>query len=346
MYRSITLLLLLATVTVTHCKKADNKEPAKIKEVMVTTVAGEGSAGFADGSSLLAKFNTPADVVVAVDGSIYVTDANNSRIRKIMGSQVSTFAGNGTSGIINGAGISAQFSYPYTIALDANGNFYISDLNDDRIRKISSGADVATYEIKDYDFPGFFIAVQGMAADVQGNIFVADTYNQRIRKINVSQEVTTIAGGDNAGFRNGNGTEARFNHPSGIAIDKHGNLYVPDPYNFRIRKITPGGDVSSFAGSGIFGHADGEPADARFTFPVDIVIDSRENLYVADNNRIRKISPQGIVSTVAGSEDQGHKDGDGASAKFFSPWGLGIDAQDNIYVADTYNNRIRKISFK
>jgi sugar lactone lactonase YvrE len=339
------LVLLWITVAFISCKKDDAKEPGTAKKVVVTTIAGDGTSGFSDGPALSAKFNTPADVVVAPDGSIYVTDADNSRIRKIMEGQVSTFAGNGIRGIVNGNGTSAQFGYPYSIALDANGNLYTSDLDDYRIRIISPRADVADYDINSYDFPGLFIAVQGMVVDAQGNIYVADTYNQRIRKISVSRQVTTLAGGDNAGFRDGSGAEARFNHPSGIAIDKQGNLYVPDPYNFRIRKITPDGQVSTFAGSGIFGHKDGDAGIARFRFPVDIVIDSKENLFIADNNSIRKISPQGVVSTFAGS-DRGYADGNGATAKFFDPLGLAIDARDNIYVADTYNNRIRKISLE
>lgn len=337
------LVILTAGIS---CKKnkQENKPPLAEKKWMVTTIAGDGTAAFENGAALSAKFRTPQDVVVAADGTIYVTDADNHRIRKIKDGQVSTFAGS-DSGFVNSNGTSAKFGYPYSITLDANQNFYISDYDDSRIRKISSGGDVSTYDVGFPEWPPFFIAIQGMVTDAQGNIYVADTYNQRIRKISASRQVSTIAGNDSAGFRNGNGEAAKFNHPSGIVMDKQGNLYVPDPYNFRIRKITPGGEVSTFAGSGEFGYKDGDAGTARFRFPVDIVIDSEDNLYIADDYFIRKITPQGIVSTIAGST-RGFKDGDGASAQFSVPSGLGIDAEGNIYVADTFNNRIRKISFE
>ena len=154
-----------------------------------------------------------------------------------------------------------------------------------------------------------------------------------------------FAGNGTAGFNNGNGGAAQFFNPGGIAIDQQGNLYVSDRGNYRIRKITPGGQVSTFAGSGLQGDEDGTAALARFNAPLDLVIDNEGNLYVTDNHRIRKISAQGVVSTVAGSTP-GYADGDGVSAKFYYPAGMGLDAQGNIYVGDLLNNRIRKISFE
>jgi sugar lactone lactonase YvrE len=193
--------------------------------------------------------------------------------------------------------------------------------------------------------PQFKASEGGIVADPEGNIYVSDYNNQRIRKIRVPGQVTTVAGNGTIGFKNGIRETAQFNFPGGIAIDKQGNLYVADGLNSRIRKITPGGQVSTFAGSGISGQADGDAAVAQFIYINDIVIDNKGNLYVTDDNRIRKISPQGVVSTIAGSI-AGYADGDGLSAQFNEPTGLGIDAQGNIYVADTSNNRIRKISFK
>ena len=170
--------------------------------------------------------------------------------------------------------------------------------------------------------------------------------NNRIRKISATGRVNTIAGSNIAGFINGNGAAAQFSFPGGIAIDGQENLYVVDRGNFRIRKITPAGDVSTFAGSGTQGNADGNADVAQFNHDMhDIVIDKQGNLYIADNNRIRRVTPQGIVSTIAGSTF-GFKDGDGDSAKFNFPNGLAIDAAGNIYVADLNNNRIRKISFE
>ena len=185
-----------------------------------------------------------------------------------------------------------------------------------------------------------------MVGDAEGNIYSSDTYNCRIRKISKDGKVTTIAGSGEVGFSNGTGTEAQFHFPGGIAIDHQGNLFVADGGNYRIRKITPGGQVSTFAGSGIQGESDGTSAAAEFMVLSDLVIDNNDNLYAIDKNRIRKITSQGIVSTIAGDKNSGFKDGAGAFALFSSPSGLGIDVQGNIYVADTHNNRIRKISFQ
>lgn len=145
------------------------------------------------------------------------------------------------------------------------------------------------------------------------------------------------------GFQDGNGDIAQFFFPQGIVIDKHGNLFVADQN--RIRKITSAGVVSTFAGDESTGFADGGPGEAQFTEIEDLVIDEEGNIYAADENRVRKISPEGVVSTIAGSTI-GFQDGEGSSAKFNGALGLGIDKQGNIYVADANNRRIRKISFE
>ena len=157
--------------------------------------------------------------------------------------------------------------------------------------------------------------------------------------------MSTQAGNGAEGFIDGDIATAHFRFPDGIAIDGQGDLYVADAGNLCIRKVTPAGVVSRLAGSGTRGTADGNATDAQFNLIGDIVADSRGNLYVTDDNSIRKITPQGVVSTIAGST-AGYVDGDGATAKFRNPIGLGIDAQGNIYVADGNNNRIRKISFQ
>ncbi|MDP4263321.1 MAG: NHL repeat-containing protein [Bacteroidota bacterium] len=335
------LVVLLLTAG-TSCKK-DNQgyqspaQPPAEKKWVVTTIAGDGTPSFTNGPALSATFHFPEDVAVAADGTIYVTDVVNRVIRKIKAGQVSTFAGGGFD-IINGNGTSASFKNPYSVTIDANGNLYTSDENDPRIRKISSGADVTTYAglategyaDGDADTARFFSG-NSIVADAQGNVYLSDA---SIRKISVSGQVTTIAG------------TTQFGSPGGIAIDKNGNLYVVDRGNYRIRKITPEGDVSTVAGNGTPGDKDGNADEAQFSIDThDIVVDDQGNLYLADNNRIRKITPQGIVSTIAGST-AGFADGIGAQAKFNFPNGLGIDAQGNIYVADLNNHRIRKISFE
>jgi sugar lactone lactonase YvrE len=336
----VILSVAVILTTTTGCKKDTTEEkPDTEKKWIVSTIAGDGSFNF-----------VPTDITPGVDGTLYVTDAVNHRIHKITGGQISTYAGS-DSGIANGTGTAAKFIYPYRI-IQANGNLYLSDLEDSRIRKISPAAAVTTYAGTAIPFFGdgnistalFNYDVEGITADALGNIYVSDTQNHRIRKISINGQVTTIAGSDTAGSRNGNVATARFYLPAGIAIDKQGNIYVAEPYKFHIRKITPTGEVSTFAGNGEFGHADGNAGTASFRFPNDIAIGSDGSLYVADDSYIRKISAQGVVSTIAGN-NTGYADGEGAIAKFKSLSGLGIDAQDNIYVADLANYRIRKISF-
>jgi sugar lactone lactonase YvrE len=349
------IAVLTILITAVSCKKGSSpggssgKTPGE-KTWVVTTVAGDGEASFVNGPASSATFHFPFDVAVAADGTLYVADALNNCIRKVSGGQVSTFAGSGF-GIVNGSNNSAEFKYPFSVILDAAGNVYSTDVADPRVRKITS-AGVSTYAGADEE--GFldgdadtaqFREEIAIAADTAGNIYMADAQNNRIRKISVSGKVSTVAGSNTAGFREGSGGTAQFNFPDGIVVDKQGNLYVSDASNSRIRKITPDGRVSTFAGSGISGHEDGDAGIARFDYPMDMVIDSAGNLYVLDISRIRKVSPEGAVSTIAGSTD-GYVDGDGSTAKFYTPAGLGIDAQGNIYVADTNNNRIRKISFQ
>ena len=174
---------------------------------------------------------------------------------------------------------------------------------------------------------------------INGTEFTGFNFEYEIVDINVS----TFAGGD-AGFADGNGVNAQFNIPSGIAKDNEGVLYIADTANFRIRKITPDGEVSTFAGSGEPGFADGTAANASFTALRDVAVDNMGNVYVADFTKIRKITPEGIVSTLAGSDEVGFADGSGINAQFNQPFGIAVDAGGTVYVADTGNHKIRKIT--
>jgi len=158
--------------------------------------------------------------------------------------------------------------------------------------------------------------------------------------------VSTLAGSGVQGFADGTGTTAKFSWPYGVAVDSAGNVYVADRSNERIRKITPSGVVSTLAGSGNWGFADGTGTAARFNYPTGVAVDSAGNVYVADewNHRIRKITPSGVVSTLAGSGTWGSADGTGTAAKFRSPRGVAVDSAGNVYVADSDNHRIRKIT--
>ena len=263
---------------------------------------------------------------------------------------VSTLAGSGVAGSTDDVGTSAEFYKPHDIVVDPSGNIYVADTSNHRIRKITPSGVVTTLAgsgVGSTDGTGTdatFNSPDGLAIDSSGNIYVADTGNHRIRKITPSGVVTTFAGSA-AGYANGVGTAAQFAYPEDIAIDTVGNVFVSDSNNHRIRKITPSGVVTTFAGSAA-GYANGVGTAAQFQYPRGIAIDTSGNLYVADDQdyRIRKISPGGTVTTLAGSGTSGYADGTGAGAMFNGPHGIAVDSSGMIYVIESSNNRIRMIT--
>ncbi|MEI6950816.1 IPT/TIG domain-containing protein [Paraflavisolibacter sp. H34] len=268
---------------------------------------------------------------------------------------VSTLAGGGTSGFADGEIGTAKFSNPADVAVDGQGNIYVADHGNFRVRKITPAGTVTTLAGRStYGFtdgPGSvaqFFTPAGLAVDGTGTVYVADIFNNCIRKITPAGVVSTLAGNTTPGFTDGEGSAARFYKPGNLALDARGNVYVSDHENNSIRKISPGGVVSTLAGNGTErpGFADGTGSAARFNNPSGIAVDGQGTVYVADlgNHRIRKISPSGNVSTLAGSGVPGFADGAGSTARFFHPAGLAIDAKGNVYVADNFNHRIRKIT--
>jgi len=317
-------------------------------EGLVSTLAGS-TEGFRDGAGRSAEFNRPSGVVLDAEGNVYVADYFNNRIRKITPEGlVSTLAGS-TEGFRDGAGRSAQFHYPYDVAVDAAGNVYVADQQNHLIRKITPEGLVSTLAGSTVGFrdgsgrSAQFNFPSGVSLDTEGNVYVADYGNHRIRKITPEGLVSTLAG-STVGFRDGSGRSAQFDRPSGGVLDAGGNVYVADEFNNLIRKITPEGLVSTFAGS-IWGFRDGSGTSAEFNRPTGVALDAADNVYIANsyNHRIRKITPEGVVSTIVGST-QGFRDGDGTSAQFNYPYGVAVDAEGNVYVADSFNNRIRKIT--
>ena len=328
-------------------------------EGTVTTLAGTaGVQGHADGTGSQASFNFPKRVTADSTGNIYVADVGNYTIRKITpDGVVTTFAGtSGVQGHTDGTGSAASFSSPVSAAVDSVGNLYVADAGSHVIRKITSAGVVTTLGtagvVGHDDGVGAaarFFFPSGVATDGADNVYVADAGNNIIRKISPTGMVTTLAGTVGVGGQvDGIGAEARFASPTGLAIDSAGNVYVVDETGPTIRKITPDGVVTTLAGTaGVQGHADGSGAQASFTLPEGVAIDSTGNLYVADsaNNTIRKITPTGIVTTLTGTAPSaGHADGVRAAASFDSPFGVATDSSGTVYVADTYNHTIRKIT--
>ena len=181
--------------------------------------------------------------------------------------------------------------------------------------------------------------------DGQGNLYIADGYNDRIRKVTPAGIMTNFAG-STIGYTDGTGTAAQFNRPTVMTIDAQGNLYVAEAGGLRIRKITPNALVTTFVGNGVAGLVDGTGTAAQIDIPGGMVADAQGNIYFTQTNfhGIRKITPAGVVSTFVGSSTAGFADGTGASAKFNEPYSLVIDAENNIYVSDHKNARIRKVT--
>ncbi len=188
-----------------------------------------------------------------------------------------------------------------------------------------------------------------VAVDSHGNVDVADSLHCRIRQIDPDGGVTTLAGSYSRDAVDGNGTDASFDFPTGIAIDASGNVYIADSGDDMIRKMNGENDVSTVAGqAGVTGASNGTGRDALFNDPWAVAVDSTGNLYIADmaNNLIRKITPKGVVSTLAGGMTPGSTDGTGSAASFNRPMGIAVDTAGNVFVADTANHLIRKITSK
>jgi sugar lactone lactonase YvrE len=274
---------------------------------------------------------------------------------------VSTLAGTGTAGFEDGARLSAKLGYPSGVAQDTLGNTFFADTGNHRIRMIGLDGNLLTiagtgfYGLANGPGPvAAFAFPSALAVGPDGNVYVADTYNHRICKLSRPAipggvwTVTNLAGTGIAGFIEGAGSVARFSFPYGLTLDASGNVFVADSNNHRIRKVTPVGAVSTYAGSGTAGFLDSATASgARFNTPQGVVI-SDGNLYVADtfNDRIRKVtavgSTSGAVSTFAGST-QGAMDGNGTSAQFDTPSGIAADGAGSLYIADEQNHQIRSI---
>lgn len=321
----------------------------------VTTWAGNGTNGIKDGPKLSANFMVPLHIARDKTGNMYVTEGTYA-IRKISADgQVSVFAGNIDSfGYENGSAPDARFRKPLGVVCDNDGNVYVADQY--AVRKITPGGIVSTYAGNMFE-GGYidgsatdarFWYVTDLGIDKNGNLYVCDEGSLRIRKISKDGIVSTYAGNGESGYADGPAVSAKFYTLENLCADEDGNVYVADSRNERIRKITPGGNVSTIAGSGDNSFRDAQGTLADFSDPSMIAADKLGNVYVTDNHGlVRKIYPDGNVITIAGiPEQQGYVDGALYQSKFYYPFDMDFDDEGNIYVADGYNNVIRKIVFK
>ncbi len=328
---------------------------------ILTLVAGNGTPGFSgdNGLAIGAQLYNPGGVAVDSAGNVYISDGGNYRVRKVSNGVITTVAGNGTpgSGGDNGSATSAQLYNPGGVAVDSAGNLYIADQFNFRVRKVSNGvittvaggglslADNVPATSAELNYP------MGVAVDSADNLYIAVASNNfvpgLIRDV-TNGIISTVAGGGTSGGDNVPATSAALGYLLGVAVDSAGNLFIADTSNNRIRKVS-NGVIATVAGNGgpFFSGDNGPATSAQLWYPGDVAVDSAGNLYIADtlNNRIRKVS-NGVITTVAGggaccfSGDNGPA----TSAQLYNPQGVAVDSAGNVYIADSENYRVRKVS--
>jgi uncharacterized protein (TIGR03437 family) len=328
----------------------------------MTTVAGNGVFSYSgDGAAAVkSELNGPQGVAIDGAGNLYIADTQNSVVRKVDSNGViTTFAGTGVAGS-NGDGgqaAAAQLSKPQGLAVDAAGNLYIADTQNNRVRVVTADGSISPFAGNGnggYSGDGGPAASAqlnqpyGLAFDAAGSLYVADFNNSRVRKVTSDGNISTVAGNGGTSF-NGDGGQAvssPLNRPQSVAVDSAGNLYIADTQNNRVRMVAPNGVITTVAGTGSAGFSgDGGPAlKAQLTVPGSVAVDSDGNLYIGDSNtRVRKVSPDGTIATVAGNGVTGYSGdaGPAAGAELDGPFGMAFDTTGDLYLADSGNNAVR-----
>jgi hypothetical protein len=324
------------------------------------TLSGQTTASTATTLSVKpAYLLMPVGLKIDSANNLYVTDAAAQVVVKITSDfKISSLAGTAIAvGSTDGTGTVARFNEPSDLVINDDGSFLLTDTSNASLRKVTTAGVVTTFagtsgSKGSTDGTGAaarFSAPVGITRDTAGNVYVADQTNHVIRRVTPAGVVTTLAGtAGTVGSTDGTGAAARFNLPTGVAMNSTDLIYVADFGSHTLRKVTSAGVVTTFAGTaGTSGSADGTGAAARFNKPSGLALDTAGNLYVADtgNSTVRKVSPAGVVTTLAGlSAIAGLKDGTGVLAWLNEPEGVTIDTAGNLYVADTGNAVIRKIT--
>ena len=331
----------------------------KVANGIITTVAGNGTSGYSGdgGPATNAALFFPTAVAVDKSGTLYIADTDNNVVRKVVNGTISTIAGGGLQTGDGGAPTNAKLNLPAGLAFDTSGNLYIAEQGAHRIREIVDGIITAVAGNGTAGFGGDGAPAvsaqlndpQGIAIDAQNNLYIADVLNNRIRKVS-SGTITTIAGtgAQNFGGDGGPPAAAQFNLPSAIVVDPGSNLYITDSGNHRVRRIS-GGIISTIAGGGTQIGDNGPAVSAQLAQPTDVATDSSGNVYIMDSrdSAVRKVSA-GIITAFAGNETPGFSgDGGPATAAELTPGsraGVAVDSSGNVYICDTANNRVRKVS--
>ncbi len=331
---------------------------------IISTVVGTGQKGYnGDGiAATAANINYSFGACADASGNIFVAESDNHRIRKINTSGViTTICGKGNSGFSGdgSSGYGAQLYGPVAVSADLGGNIYVADIRNNRIRRIAASGIITTVAGSGTGTGGYsgdggqatsasLNSPSSVCVDVNGNIFIADCGNDRIRKVNTSGVISTIAGNGTAGFSGDGGaaTNAKLSMPLGVAVDTSGNVYIADANNCRIRKVNTSGIISTLVGSGTCGFSgDGGSAVSADISVLGVSVDIMRNVYIASAGRIRKVNLSGIINTIVGTGGVGFSgDGGLATAAQINVYGPpAIDIYGYIYIADCYNNRIRKV---
>jgi len=315
---------------------------------VIYTIAGSGSNTFSgEGASSFLAGIQPMRIAVDTQGNLYAVDRSHRILMINTQGILSVIGGTGTPGFSGDGGqaAAAQLSSPFGIAVDGNGNVFVADSDNNRIRKIAPGG-VITTVAAGLDGP------YGIAVDGAGNLFVAERFGGYVRKIDTNGIISTVAGNGSSGFSGDNGPAiaASLNNPVGVAIDSAGNVFIADRNNLRVRKVDLNGVITTVAGTGnnAYGGDNGPATNAHLSPLTDVAVDGNNNLLIADvgNNRIRKVT-NGIISTIIGTGQYGFS-GDGGpatSAAVRSPFDIIVDTSGNFFVVDLDNYRIRKVVF-